>query len=348
MTQAARAARTASSGTSASAPVRRPYTGTASAMHRSRIVHRVTGGWDHARATASQAARIHAGAPRPTMRADLHTHTLCSDGALSPAQLMADAAAAGVELLSITDHDTLEAWQSLPPIPPGLRLVSGLELSTRWRRAGIHVVGLGVDPAAPTLAAGVAAQRAARQERARRIGARLAKLGFGDCYGAACALAEGRPVGRPHFARALVEAGHVADFAQAFRKYLGNGKAGDVKSLWVGMDEAIGWIRDAGGVAVLAHPAKYKLTRMRLNALVSDFAAAGGEAIEVVSGRQTADVTATLAALAHRHGMQASTGSDFHHPDVRWAALGRQTPLPAACTPVWSRWQATATGTIGL
>ena len=270
------------------------------------------------------------------MHYDLHTHTTASDGTLAPAELLARAVAHGVTHLAITDHDTVAAYNRLPA-RPDLALVPGIELSTRWRRIGVHVLGLGIALDEPTLAAGIAAQQSARQRRAGRIAARLVRAGLPDLLAAAEALGGGS-VGRPHFAAALVEQGHVTDVRAAFRRYLGAGKPGDVRSEWASLDEVIGWIAAAGGIAVLAHPAQYRLTRTKLRELVADFRAAGGRGLEVVSGRQHPELTARLAELADEAGLLASAGSDFHRPDRPWAELGGCPPLPARCRPVWSAW----------
>ncbi len=270
------------------------------------------------------------------MHCDLHTHTTASDGALAPQALLERAREHGVTHLAITDHDTMAAYDDLRA-PAGLTLVPGIELSTRWRRTGVHVVGLAVDRAEDGMAAGIASQQAARRRRARRIAERLVRAGLPDLL-AAAERNGGDNVGRPHFAQALVDGGHVRDTRAAFRRYLGSGKPGDVRSEWATLDEAVGWITGAGGIAVLAHPAHYRLTRTRLRELVADFRAAGGRALEVVSGRQDSAVTERLAALAADAGLLASLGSDFHRPDGPWADVGGCPPLPAACRPVWSAW----------
>lgn len=272
------------------------------------------------------------------MLADLHTHTWHSDGDLAPAALVDLACRRGVDLLAITDHDGTGALAD-PAVRDcrALRIVPGVEISTQWRGAGIHVVGLGIDPGQRTLADGLAAQRRAREARARTIAARLERLGARDALASAAAHAPRGYLGRPHFASVLVEQGVAKDRAQAFRKYLGAGKPGDVKTDFAALDEAVGWLSAAGGIAVLAHPAKYRFTRTRLRALVTAFVEAGGEAIEVISGHQTPDVTQQLARLCREFGLLASCGSDFHSESRAWAALGRHAPLPSGLTPVWQR-----------
>lgn len=271
------------------------------------------------------------------MHYDLHTHTTASDGDLSPAALVARAAERGVTQLAITDHDTVAAYSSLPAAT-GIGIVPGIELSTRWRKIGVHVLGLGIAPDDAGLAAGVTAQLSARRRRAERIAERLVRAGLPDLLPAA-ERHGGDCIGRPHFAQALVDGGHVSDTRHAFRRYLGAGKAGDVKSEWAPLAEVIAWIAGAGGVAVLAHPAHYRLTRTKLRELVADFRAAGGRGLEVVSGRQQDAVTRHLAELAVDTEMLASCGSDFHRPDRHLADVGGCAPLPAGLRPVWSAWE---------
>lgn len=274
------------------------------------------------------------------MKVDLHMHSHCSDGVLSPTELMERAFAQGVQLLALTDHDTLagveearERAQSL-----GMQLVSGIEFSTRWGSMGIHIVGLGLALERPALHATVAAQRRARAERNEEIGRRLEKIGVVNAYERARELAGEVEPGRPHFAELLVRDGKVVDSARAFKKYLGSGKLGDVRQQWPPMADIVAAIRAADGVAVLAHPAKYALTRTKLRALMSDFAAAGGQAVEIISGQQASGIAENLASLAREFELEASVGSDFHRPGHPWQELGCPGALPASVTPVWHRW----------
>src|SRR5690625_4401574 len=184
----------------------------------------------------------------------------------------------------------------------------------------------------------VTAQMQRREERAERIAAVLARKGFTGTLAGARALAGREAVGRPHFARYLESTGAVRSVDEAFQKYLGNGKAGDVKQMWPELEEAVAWILAAGGTPVLAHPAKYDLTRTRLRALLDDFIAAGGRAMEVSSGQQPPTLTRDLAALCNERDLWASVGSDFHQPGQSWAMLGRYSPLPDSCEPVWRHW----------
>jgi len=272
---------------------------------------------------------------------DLHCHTLLSDGALAPAELVARAAAMGVDVLAITDHDTLDAWpearRATASLPGAIRLVPGIEFSTRWETIGIHVLGLNVDPASDAMEASVRYQTEARLERARRIGERLAKQGIAGAFDGAAALSAGGYIGRPQFARHLVAIGKAGSVEDAFRRYVGDSLVGDIRQHWANLPQVIEWIRAAGGVAVLAHPLKYKLTRSKLKRLLADFMRAGGEGLEVISGQQQLQQTASLAKLCEQLGLLASCGSDFHEPGNPWSELGRFRALPDYLAPVWER-----------
>jgi 3',5'-nucleoside bisphosphate phosphatase len=247
---------------------------------------------------------------------DFHTHSNASDGVLSPADLVEQAIAAGIECLAITDHDTVEGYKKAKSLeqtfPDGFRLCPGVELSCRWGNDTIHVVGLELDIAAPELVAGLAQLAEARRKRAITIAERLEKQGFVGALEGALALADGREVGRPDFARWMVDREHVKSVNDAFDKYLGAGKIGDVKAYWPELQEVVAWISAASGAAVLAHPLKYKYTRSKLRRLIADFKTAGGGALEIYSGRQTEDHTTQLKNLQNEFGLLASAGSDFH------------------------------------
>jgi predicted metal-dependent phosphoesterase TrpH len=277
------------------------------------------------------------------MLADLHTHSTASDGKLSPRELLAEARHAGVTLLSITDHDTVAAYESLREADTtNIAVIPGIEFSARWRKLGIHIVGLNIDPYSSSIEEGVRCQREKRRLRAEKIAVRLEKHGFRDTLAGAMQLAGDAVIGRPHFARFLRESGQVRDEKTAFRKYLGQGKIGDVREDWPEPGVVIDWIIRSEGIPVLAHPAKYKLTNLRLEELVRDFQAAGGMAMEVVTGQQDVRLTRRLASLAGRHALAASCGSDFHRPGENWARVGGQTAMPADCRPVWELWQEAA------
>ncbi|MGR9091457.1 MAG: PHP domain-containing protein [Gammaproteobacteria bacterium] len=273
------------------------------------------------------------------MIVDLHTHTNASDGSLNATELLQQATAAGVELLSITDHDTLDAYATLPARDPKApQLIGGIELSTEWRGCGIHVLGLNVGLSSDAMRAATTFQCHARAQRAEKIAERLEQIGVERALAGARTYANGGQIGRPHFARHLVASGFVKDFGQAFRKFLGAGKIGDVKQHWAPLERIVGWIRDSGGTAVLAHPGRYGLTHTRRNALITDFAATGGTGLEIISGRQEPSLTATLATTAGKLGLLASCGSDFHHPGQPWARIGMPVTLPSDCRPVWETW----------
>ena len=270
---------------------------------------------------------------------DLHTHSNASDGSLSPKALLAFAAEHRVDVLAITDHDTLDAYDQLGAMDQSpVTLIPGIELSTTWNGHGIHILGLNIDPKNLSLRTGVARQQQTRAKRARTIAERLTRLGIDNPYDAVKRMAGSASIGRPHFARHLVDIGKVRDIRSAFRKYLGAGKMGDIKQGWASMSEVVDWIVAADGVPVLAHPAKYKFTTTKLRAMFDDFKDAGGLGAEVVCGPQDEVVTKRLAGLAVDHELMASTGSDFHHPALKWSRPGGFPPLPRNVTPVWSTW----------
>lgn len=272
---------------------------------------------------------------------DLHTHSNASDGILSPEALVSRAKSRGVTHLALTDHDTTEGLQRAGIIADqeGICLISGIEFSTQWQGVGIHVIGLNVDVDGKQLVAAIEQQSKVRLERAREIGRRLAQQGVQDAFAGAQALAQGSIIGRPHFARFLIDKGYVPTMNAAFKRYLGAGKAGDVKHTWPEIPKVIDDIRSAGGVAVLAHPNRYNLTRTKLRRLVAYFKESGGQAMEVVSGQQSSNDTVAMQGIAAQFEMYASCGSDFHVPDQPWQELGSFSPLPTQCKPVWQLWQ---------
>jgi len=268
---------------------------------------------------------------------DLHSHSTFSDGLLSPRELIARAVEKNVGVLAITDHDTMDAYQDLPAPDDGIRVLPGIEFSTQLGTTGIHVLGLNVDVNSEALSAGVRFQTNARFERARKIGENLAKKGISDAFAGAAKLAQGAYIGRPHFAQYLVDTGKVKTMHAAFKHYMGDGKAGDVKQHWAELSQIIDWIRDANGIAVLAHPLKYKLTRTKLKCLLDKFLQSGGQGMEVISGQQLPQQTSELAQLCEHKKLLASCGSDFHGPGKPWAQLGTFARLPKSLIPVWDR-----------
>lgn len=272
---------------------------------------------------------------------DLHSHSTASDGLLSPTGLVERAAAMGVGVLALTDHDEVsglaEARETARRF--GIRLIGGVEVSVTWGGATVHVVGLDIDAADPALAAGLARNRGGRGERARRMADELARLGIVGALEGAYAHAGNRAlIGRTHFARFLVERGVVKDVKTVFKKYLVKGKPGYVHQEWAGLAEAVSWIRGAGGVAVLAHPGRYTMGKEKMRLLLAEFRAAGGQGIEVVTGSHTPDQVPLFADLAVEFGLSASAGSDFHAPGEGGRELGRLMPLPERCRPIWEHW----------
>ncbi len=273
---------------------------------------------------------------------DLHSHSTASDGTLSPTELVSLAAAAGVQVLALTDHDTTAGIEEAQRAAEqaGIRLVPGVEVSVSWSGQTVHIVGLNVERENAALQQGLQGLRDFRDGRAREIGRRLEKAGIADAYEEAFALSNGILVSRTHFARMLVARGLVKDEKAVFKRYLVQGKTGYVPGEWASLEAAVGWIHGAGGVAVVAHPARYKMTRTKLRSLIGEFRELGGEAIEVVSGSHSRDDYINMAKHAEDFGLEASAGSDFHCPENPWIALGRLPQLPAGCRPVWHRWQA--------
>lgn len=258
------------------------------------------------------------------MIVDFHTHSLASDGALTPEELLSRAKTAGIRPFALTDHDTIAGYLAVRDTSDArdVGLVSGIELSCRWATTTIHIVGLNFDYEAAELVGMVARLTAARQERAVKIAARLAKLGMdGALEGAQTAAAESQ-IGRPHFAAWMVESGVVASMSEAFDKYLGTGKVGDVKMFWPPLSEAVQAITAAGGIAILAHPLKYRLTGMKLRALLKDFKASGGGAVEILNGRQPEADLIRLKQMASDLDLMMSAGSDFHREFEYGANLG--------------------------
>lgn len=264
---------------------------------------------------------------------DFHTHSSESDGILNPVALVSRAKACGVEVLALTDHDTVAGVESARQQAKKEKLgfVTGVEFSSVWGGLNIHVVGLHVDIDNPLFKSNIEAQGVARHERALIIDQRLEKLGIKGALAGATEIAAGAIVARPHFAEYMLKKGHVKTIESAFKKYLGNGKAGDVKHLWPELGTIVEWIHEARGIAVLAHPNRYKMTNAKLRRLLVDFKNNGGDAMEVISGQQEQKVTRYLADLANFYELQVSAGSDFHNPKLPWQSLGGFGKLPAGC-----------------
>lgn len=275
------------------------------------------------------------------MNYDLHCHSSISDGVLAPAQLVQRAAEKGVDVLALTDHDDVgglhEAAQAAQAA--GIGFVNGVEISVTWSGVTLHVVGLNIDAASPALQNGLAIIQQGRRERAERIGRELGKHGIPDAYeGALRHATNPHLVGRTHFARFLIEQGVCKDVRSVFKKYLVRGKPGYVSHDWTSLDNAVAWIRAAGGQAVLAHPGRYDLKGKATRRLLGAFRELGGEGVEVVTGSHSPDQYTLFAELANLYGLSASRGSDFHAPGEYGRELGGGPALPVKCTPIWHNW----------
>ena len=271
---------------------------------------------------------------------DLHCHSDVSDGVLPPAEAVARAAANGVHALALTDHDDVAgiaaAQRAADAI--GLTLIPGVEISVSWEGHTVHIVGLRIDPAHPVLSEGLHEIRLGRIERAHRMGMDLARAGIGGAYEGACDCAVNKQmVGRTHFARWLVAQGHARDMRSAFRKFLTRGNPGYVEHEWTTLENAVGWIRASGGVAVIAHPGRYALDARALHRLLDAFRALGGEGIEVITGSHHPSEYGKFADLARAFGLKASRGADFHAPG-EGVDIGRLPALPHYCQALWQGW----------
>lgn len=274
---------------------------------------------------------------------DLHCHSNVSDGTLTPAELMNRAAERGVKVLALTDHDDVDGLDEAraAAMQLGMTFINGVEISVSWRSHTVHVVGLNIDPTYPALLKGLRAVRSGRGERARKMADELAKAGIGGVLQGAYQFA-GNPnmIGRTHFARYLVAAGHCKDVKSVFNRYLVKGKPGYVPHQWANLADAIVWIRGSGGIAVLAHPGRYMSGRVgmgkkTMHDLLSEFVELGGQAIEVVTGSHTPEQYVEFARYAEEFNLLASCGSDFHGPGESFRDMGRLPDLPLGCRPVW-------------
>lgn len=270
--------------------------------------------------------------------ADLHCHSTVSDGGLPPALLAERAQAGGVELWALTDHDEIGGVAAARAAARqlGMGFLSGVEISVSFAGQVVHIVGLGFDETHPALVDGLRATRGGREPRAREMAAGLAQVGIQGAFEGALRFV-GNPelISRTHFARWLVESGHCRDVSEVFRKFLTEGKPGYVPHRWAALGDALAWIHGAGGIAVIAHPARYKFTPTEEYALFSEFKQHGGRAVEVVTGSHSGPEAARYADMAIEFDLLASRGSDFHAPEESRTELGSLPPLPGRLQPVW-------------
>ncbi|MGZ4990501.1 MAG: PHP domain-containing protein [Methylobacter sp.] len=268
---------------------------------------------------------------------DLHCHSTASDGALSPTALVQRAHECGVTSLALTDHDTVAGLGEAQAAAntAGIKLIPGIELSTSWQNKCFHIVGLGINPAYPPLAEATRNLQIMRSERAEKIADKLEKKRIPGALEAVKKAAGEGMITRTHFADFLLSQFHVSTQQEAFDRYLGAGKPAYVSTTWAELEQAVNWITQSGGVAVLAHPLRYKLTSSWIKRLLAAFKEAGGQGIEVVTGRYNSDEIKLVASYAKRFELTGSVGSDFHSPANQWVELGRLAPLPENIKPVW-------------
>ena len=275
---------------------------------------------------------------------DLHSHSTYSDGQLTPRELVARAHGRGVQMYALTDHDELRGLTEARSEAEarGMKFVAGVEISVSWQCEALsetlHIVGLNIDPQHTEIADGLREARAGRNVRAERIAADLERAGVDGALAGARRYARNPDlISRAHFARYMVERGIVKDTQAAFKRYLTKGKPGYVEHQWATLAQAVHWIAAAGGVAVIAHPGRYKLINQQREALLGEFRDLGGTGVEVVTGSHTVDQYATWARYAQRYGLAASAGSDFHGPGESYLDLGKLPDLPFGLTPVWEK-----------
>jgi predicted metal-dependent phosphoesterase TrpH len=273
-----------------------------------------------------------------SLNADLHCHSIVSDGTMSPEQLARRAQANGVQLWSLTDHDELGGQQRArkAALAAGLSYLTGVEVSVSFADETVHIVGLGFDDGDPSLVNGLASIRGGRELRAREMAERLAQVGIRGAYEGALRYV-GNPdlISRTHFARYLVEIRACRDIGEVFRHYLGEGKPGFVPHRWAALGDAVRWITGAGGVAIIAHPARYDFSPTEEYALFTEFKGHGGGGVEVVTGNHGAADVIKYTGMAQEFNLLASRGSDFHAPEENRCDLGTLPSLPGELTPVW-------------
>jgi len=268
---------------------------------------------------------------------DLHCHSTASDGSLTPTEVIERAQLQGVTTLALTDHDTINGQEEAAKaaVSSNISFIPGIEISATWENKCFHILGLNIDPNNEVLISGIKDLQTLRTERAKKIAYKLEKKRIPNAYEAVMDMAKGGMVTRAHFANFLLANNYVATQQQAFDRYLGKGKAAFVSTVWADLSEAVDWISQAGGIPVVAHPLRYKLTASWMRRFLCAFKEAGGLGIEVVTGRSSAEEIRRSLFFANQYQLAASAGSDFHTPTNQWVELGRLVPLPDNIQPVW-------------
>lgn len=276
--------------------------------------------------------------PQNILNADLHCHSVVSDGTLTPEALAERAKTNGVELWALTDHDEISGQHRAAAAAraQGMAYLTGTEISVTFAGETVHIVGLGFDADDAALKQGLHNTRNGREQRAREMSDSLARVGIHDAFEGALKFV-GNPelISRTHFARHLVESGVCKETSEVFRKYLTEGKPGYVPHRWATLKDAVTWITQAQGIAVIAHPGRYNFSANAEYALFTEFKAHGGRGVEVVTGSHTKQEFVKYAETAKEFGLAASRGSDFHSPIESHTDLGALPFLPGGLTPVW-------------
>lgn len=275
------------------------------------------------------------------LNVDLHCHSNISDGTLTPTALAARAKKNGVDVWAMTDHDEVSgiAEARIAAVALDMTYVPGVEISITWAGQTVHIVGLQIDEKNQALVDGLTATRGGREERAREMAAQLEAVGIHDAFQGALKFV-GNPdlISRTHFARYIMELGMCKDLNEVFSKYLGDDKPGFVPHRWATLQNSVEWITGAGGIAVIAHPGRYKFSDLAFDALFNEFKECGGAGIEVTTGSHSVDQYDYYAKVAKTYGFLASRGSDFHGPGESRVDLGGLPPLPSGLKPVWHDW----------
>ena len=271
---------------------------------------------------------------------DLHTHSTASDGILSPELLVKKASMLGVNTLALTDHDTVSGLATAQSAAKkyNVTLINGIELSCLWNNKTIHIVGLNIKADSKIIIDTTIHLNYLREQRAIKIGEKLKKVGIYNAYENAKRIAAGGTITRQHFSTFLVKNGNAKNQSDVFKRYLVNNKPGYASVSWPSLKDTISYINAAGGVPVIAHPLRYKLTATKLRNLIKDFKELGGKALEVVTGHNQQSEIELASNYAKRYDMAASVGSDFHNGNTTWSQLGRLAKLPDGVKPVWELW----------